>query len=157
MGFSTVLNDPLPRATEGALARLTRIADGMDRIVGDTTDAAARAAIVTEAARVAARPPDDATAVVAHGSFGIFDLPVLETRQVEASDSRVILLAVLRGAWGMPIRPSMERFCGWGRQAPRLRKRDRHLSAAAGAAGAKRRVPLSLALPAGSQGIDLKP
>ncbi|WP_155773946.1 hypothetical protein [Rhodovulum sp. MB263] len=103
LGFYAFLHDPVPRTAEEAVAQLARIADGMDRIVGDTTDTAARAAIVTEAARVAAvaaRPLDDATAVIAHVSFGVFDLPVRETWDVEASDGRIIPLTVRGGATG---------------------------------------------------------
>lgn len=103
LGFYAFLHDPMPRTAEEAVAQLTRIADGMGRIVGDRTDTATRAAIVSEAARVAAeaaRPLDDATAVIAHVSFGVFDLPVLETWEVEASDGRVIPLTVLRGGSG---------------------------------------------------------
>ncbi|WP_146746288.1 hypothetical protein [Rhodovulum viride] len=164
LGGFDVLHDPVPRTAAEAVAQLTRIAECMDRIVGDTTDPAARAAIVTEATRVAAvaaRPLDDATAVIAHVSFGVFDLPALQTWEVEASDGRTIPLTVQSGGperRGRACRPGLRRkgLPAGGRQVPRLRKRGRHLPVAAGAAGAKRRVPLSVASPVGSQGTDLK-
>ncbi|PTW49602.1 hypothetical protein C8N38_107124 [Rhodovulum kholense] len=157
LGGFDVLHDPVPRTAAEAVAQLTRI-------VGDTTDLAARAAIVTEATRVAAvaaRPLDDATAVIAHVSFGVFDLPALQAWEVEASDGRIIPLTVQSGGperRGRACRPGLRRkgLPAGGRQVPRLRKRGRHLPVAAGAAGAKRRVPPSVALPVGSQGTDLK-